>query len=94
MVSVLKKTEEELGISITFSVETEPLGTGKLNFTATREERSELTIQPDLLHLQRRFWARTIPHSLSSMPMSPVHTHSRISGTPHLLDRLNSIDQQ
>lgn len=28
MVSVLKKTEEELGITITFSVETEPLGTG------------------------------------------------------------------
>lgn len=27
MVAVLKKTEEELGISITFSVETEPLGT-------------------------------------------------------------------
>lgn len=27
MVSVLKKTEEELGINITFSVETEPLGT-------------------------------------------------------------------
>jgi len=30
MVSVLKKTEEELGINITFSVETEPLGTGEL----------------------------------------------------------------
>jgi mannose-1-phosphate guanylyltransferase len=30
MVSVLKKTEEELGINITFSVETEPLGTGTL----------------------------------------------------------------
>lgn len=29
MVSVLKKTEEELGINITFSVETEPLGTGE-----------------------------------------------------------------
>ena len=28
MVSVLKKTEEEFGINITFSVETEPLGTG------------------------------------------------------------------
>lgn len=28
MVSVLKKTEEEFGITITFSVETEPLGTG------------------------------------------------------------------
>jgi mannose-1-phosphate guanylyltransferase len=28
MVSVLKKTEEQLGINITFSVETEPLGTG------------------------------------------------------------------
>jgi mannose-1-phosphate guanylyltransferase len=27
MVSGLKKTEEELGINITFSVETEPLGT-------------------------------------------------------------------
>lgn len=26
--SVLKKTEEQLGINITFSVETEPLGTG------------------------------------------------------------------
>lgn len=38
MVSVLKKTEEELGISITFSVETEPLGTGELNSTVTREE--------------------------------------------------------
>ena len=38
MVSVLKKTEEELGSSITFSVETEPLGTGELNSTATREE--------------------------------------------------------
>jgi mannose-1-phosphate guanylyltransferase len=32
MVSVLKKTEEELGISITFSVETEPLGTGQYSF--------------------------------------------------------------
>lgn len=29
MVSVLKKTEEEYGITINFSVETEPLGTGK-----------------------------------------------------------------
>lgn len=28
MVSVLKKTEEEFGINIHFSVETEPLGTG------------------------------------------------------------------
>lgn len=28
MVSVLKKTEEEYGITINFSVETEPLGTG------------------------------------------------------------------
>ena len=28
MVSVLKKSEEEFGITITFSVETEPLGTG------------------------------------------------------------------
>jgi mannose-1-phosphate guanylyltransferase len=28
MVSVLKKTEEEMGIKISFSVETEPLGTG------------------------------------------------------------------
>jgi len=28
MVSVLKKTEEEYGIKISFSVETEPLGTG------------------------------------------------------------------
>lgn len=30
MVSVLKKTEEEYGITINFSVETEPLGTGAL----------------------------------------------------------------
>lgn len=29
MVSVLKKTEEEFGINIHFSVETEPLGTGQ-----------------------------------------------------------------
>jgi hypothetical protein len=32
MVSVLKKTEEEYGITINFSVETEPLGTGQLRF--------------------------------------------------------------
>lgn len=31
MVSVLKKTEEEFGINITFSVETEPLGTGEIH---------------------------------------------------------------
>lgn len=31
MVSVLKKTEEEYGIKIHFSVETEPLGTGALS---------------------------------------------------------------
>ena len=37
MVSVLKKTEEELGINITFSVETEPLGTGKLVPTCSCE---------------------------------------------------------
>jgi len=35
MVSVLKKTEEELGINITFSVETEPLGTGTLHLRLT-----------------------------------------------------------
>ena len=29
MVAVLKKSEEEFGITITFSVETEPLGTGE-----------------------------------------------------------------
>jgi mannose-1-phosphate guanylyltransferase len=39
MVSVLKKTEEELGINITFSVETEPLGTGEptLHFRESEE---------------------------------------------------------
>jgi hypothetical protein len=40
MVSVLKKTEEELGINITFSVETEPLGTGKL---LSSEDLNQLT---------------------------------------------------
>ena len=34
MVSVLKKTEDEFGIKITFSVETEPLGTGQLVLSA------------------------------------------------------------
>ena len=35
MVSVLKKTEDELGINITFSVETEPLGTGEQSSNPT-----------------------------------------------------------
>jgi mannose-1-phosphate guanylyltransferase len=34
MVSVLKKSEEEFGINIHFSVETEPLGTGSSRITA------------------------------------------------------------
>lgn len=34
MVSVLKKTEEEFGINIHFSVETEPLGTGEIQLNA------------------------------------------------------------
>lgn len=44
MVSVLKKSEEEFGINIHFSVETEPLGTGESRRAVCAEaERDRLS---------------------------------------------------
>lgn len=37
MVAMLKETEEQFGIKITFSVESEPLGTGQYTTTSTHD---------------------------------------------------------
>jgi hypothetical protein len=64
MVSVLKKSEEEFGINIHFSVETEPLGTGKPHMP--RSVASLLISQPVPLPSPARSSARTTPPSLFS----------------------------
>lgn len=47
MVSVLKKTEEEYGITINFSVETEPLGTGAFRSIARSSNVAAIAFRVD-----------------------------------------------
>jgi hypothetical protein len=76
-VSVLKKTEEEFGIKIHFSVETEPLGTGTLPFDRWPYGRSP---QPARSLSPGISWARTTRRSSSSTRTSLAPTPSRSSG--------------
>lgn len=50
MVSVLKKSEEEFGIAITFSVETEPLGTGTYTSLVTSTFRGVSVVRNPSRH--------------------------------------------